>query len=335
MTATLQYPATGCRWFNKIRCHCLGLLLVASSATLHGSPIGHPGTPGGHAADGLYLNPRSSAALWVASHPGDAAAADVRTHLASQPTAVWFGGWSGDISKAVSSYVGPAADLGKIPILVAYNIPGRDCGQYSAGGAASLAAYQRWIHDFAVAIGARHAIVILEPDALPQLDCLSAEAKTDRLRLLNFAVRQLTQSAPNAWLYLDAGHSHWLSAEQAATRLAAAGIIDAHGFSLNVSNYRTDEESKQFGLAVSAALQRQIGVGKPFVVDSSRNGNGPLERQWCDPAGRRIGAAPALHGPGGAPEMNLWIKAPGNADGCAAAAGSFVPALAYKLIYGN
>lgn len=32
--------------------------------------------------------------------------------------------------------------------------------------------------------------------------------------------------------------------------------------------------------------------------------------------------------------MTLWIKSPGEADGCAAAAGAFSPELAYKLIYG-
>jgi endoglucanase len=32
--------------------------------------------------------------------------------------------------------------------------------------------------------------------------------------------------------------------------------------------------------------------------------------------------------------MTLWIKVPGEADGCLAPAGSFVPDAAYKLIYG-
>ncbi|CDG81625.1 hypothetical protein [Janthinobacterium agaricidamnosum] len=51
------------------------------------------------------------------------------------------------------------------------------------------------------------------------------------------------------------------------------------------------------------------------MVDSSRNGNGPVE-----------------HLTGGQAEMQLWIKAPGNADGCAAA-GLFVPELAWQLAW--
>jgi endoglucanase len=33
--------------------------------------------------------------------------------------------------------------------------------------------------------------------------------------------------------------------------------------------------------------------------------------------------------------MLLWIKNPGNADGCAGTAGVFSPDLAYKLIHGK
>ena len=47
---------------------------------------------------------------------------------------------------------------GKVPVLVAYDLPRRAC---RAKG------YQRWIDGFADGIGAQRAIVILEPDALP------------------------------------------------------------------------------------------------------------------------------------------------------------------------
>lgn len=114
---------------------------------------------------GLYVDPTSDPAVWAAANSGDARAADIRSRLASQPIAKWFGDWSGDIGTAVDTYMKAAAAAGRTPSLVAYNIPGRDCGQYSAGGANSLSGYQSWIHDFAAAIGDRSAIVILEPDA--------------------------------------------------------------------------------------------------------------------------------------------------------------------------
>ena len=51
-------------------------------------------------------------------------------------------------------------------MLVAYNIPFRDCAQFSAGGATTPAEYEAWIDGFAAGIGDREAIVILEPDGL-------------------------------------------------------------------------------------------------------------------------------------------------------------------------
>ena len=285
-----------------------------------------------NAGTALYIDPDSSAARWVNANPSDGRKADIYAQIANQPSARWFGNWSGDIGSAVNSYVSGAASKNQTPVLVAYNILGRDCGQYSSGGAGTSAAYQDWIRAFAAAIGKRNAIVILEPDALPQLDCLSAANQADRLNLIKYAVAQFKQTG--ASLYLDIGNSAWLSPAEAAKRLNNAGIADAHGFSLNVSNYRTDAEANPYGSAVSASLQQQFGYSRPFVVDTSRNGVGPLGTEWCDPAGRKIGKKPTRNGAGAQPEMTLWIKSPGEADGCAAAAGNFSPDLTYKLIYG-
>lgn len=282
----------------------------------------------------LYVDPQSSAATWVRDNPKDGRSADIGAHIANQPAARWFGNWNADIGEAVGSYVGAAADAGRLPVLVAYNIPARDCGQHSAGGAGSPGAYQDWIRAFAGGIGKREAVVVLEPDALPQLDCLDAAGKAVRLQLFRDAVAQFNTLAPRALVYLDIGNSDWLAPAEAAARLVKAGVATARGFSLNVSNYRTDAESSTYGIAVSNALQEQRGWGKPFVVDTSRNGAGPLGKEWCDPAGRKTGVAPRVRIFGSQPEMTLWIKSPGEADGCAAAAGTFVPELAYKMIHG-
>jgi endoglucanase len=282
----------------------------------------------------LYVDPQSTAAAWVANNPGDGRSADIRSRIASQPGARWFGGWNGDIGAAVASHVNAAAAASRVPVMVAYNIPARDCGQYSAGGAGSLAAYQDWIRGFATAIGLREAIVVLEPDALPQLDCLDAAGKTARLQLFQYAVSQFATRAPRTSLYLDIGNSAWLEPGEAAARLVSAGIANAQGFALNVSNYRTDAETNPFGIDVGYALRDGYGLNKSFVVDTSRNGAGPNGSEWCDPPGRRIGVAPRVNSVGSQPAMALWLKSPGEADGCAAAAGTFVPDLAYKLIYG-
>lgn len=291
--------------------------------------------PAATAFPGLYVDPQSRAAAWVREHPGDSRAAAIGRAIASQPGARWFGGWSGDIAAAVGQYVDQAAQARRTPVLVAYNIPGRDCGKYSAGGAASRNGYQQWVQAFAQAIGARPAIVILEPDALPQMDCLDAAGQAERMQLIQYAVQQFYDLAPRSLLYIDIGNSDWLKPADAAQRLLLAGVASAQGFSLNVSNYRSDAESKAYGEAVGAALQAMVGWSKPFVVDTSRNGAGPNGRQWCDASGRKLGQPPRIHAPGSQPEMSLWIKAPGESDGCAGPAGAFMPELAERLIRGD
>jgi len=42
-----------------------------------------------------------------------------------------------------------ASSAGAVPVFVAYNIPFRDCAQYSAGGASTNAAYRTWIRGVA------------------------------------------------------------------------------------------------------------------------------------------------------------------------------------------
>jgi endoglucanase len=95
-----------------------------------------------------------------------------------------------------------------------------------------------------------------------------------------------------------------------------------------VSNFRTTANEITYGRNVLSA----IGAGNLHqVIDTSRNGNGPLGSEWCDPAGRAIGQAPTTNTGESTVDAFVWAKPPGEADGCAAAAGTFVPDLAYQL----
>ena len=146
---------------------------------------------------------------------------------------------------------------------------------------------------------------MLEPDAIAGLDCLSAADRATRLGLLADATRVLAAS-PNTVVYLDGGHDAWQPVSVMASRLAQAGIADAQGFALNVSNFRAQPGLVTYGQQLAAA----IGVAH-FVIDTSRNGLGPSpDGQWCNPPGRALGAKP------GTPsdhrlDWNLWIKRPG------------------------
>jgi endoglucanase len=115
---------------------------------------------------------------------------------------------AGCVGPAVGGYVGAADSHDLLPVLVAYNLPGRDaCGGQSAGGAGSDAAYRTWISTFAAAVGTHPAVVVIEPDALGDFDCMTAAQIQARLDLLTYAVSMFTQKAPNAWAYLDGGNA--------------------------------------------------------------------------------------------------------------------------------
>src|SRR5204863_383517 len=66
--------------------------------------------------------------------------------MASTAHAVWItGGSPNDARVAALKTVNRAAGKNQLPTLALYDIPGRDCSGYSAGGATDLASYEAWI----------------------------------------------------------------------------------------------------------------------------------------------------------------------------------------------
>jgi endoglucanase len=250
-------------------------------------------------------NARRQANAWRSSRPADAAQMD---KIAAQPQADWFGEWSGDVGSAVSRQVATIRAAGALPVLVAYNIPLRDCGGYSGGGASSPDAYRRWIRSFADGLGSGRATVVVEPDALAAMDCLSPSDRQTRLDLLRDAVAVLA-SHPRTAVYLDAGHSHWHTAAAIAARLRSAGIKSARGFSLNVSNSHPTAEQRRYGDAISARTG-----GRHFLIDTSRNGLGS-NGEWCNPEGRALGKRPTAKTGDPRADAYFWITPPGESDG--------------------
>jgi endoglucanase len=196
-------------------------------------------------------------------------------------------------------------------VLVVYDIPHRDCGSYSAGGATSPAAYRTWIDTFANAIGSARAAVILEPDALAELDCFKPADQASTLALLRSAVDRLNKQ-PGISVYIDAGNESWESASVIAKRLRLAGIDRARGFSLNVSNFYSTATEQRYGDKIS----RFLGGRTHYVIDTSRNGRGPAPNgAWCNPPGVGLGPPSTWHTSDPLVDAYLWIKAPGESDG--------------------
>jgi endoglucanase len=192
---------------------------------------------------------------------GDRKDAALITEMEATPRAVWFtSGTPAQVRQQVRQTMAEAAVERAVPVLVAYDIPGRDCAQYSAGGALSQADYQAWISGLAQGIGGGRAAVILEPDALGNLpsNCglpASSYPFTDAERIaeLQYAVGALEHD-PRVGVYLDGTHSAWQSVGTMTQRLLAAGVQQAQGFFVNVSNYQPTAELLDYGTWISDCI---------------------------------------------------------------------------------
>ncbi|MFI1509540.1 glycoside hydrolase family 6 protein [Streptomyces sp. NPDC020597] len=309
-----------------------------------GAPAATPTPPAGRravrkpraatASAGLYRHDESQVLDWVHAHPADPRTPVIESRVANRPAAVWFADYApGTIAARVRAVTSGAAAQGRVPVLVAYAIPDRDCGGASEGGAPDIDAYDGWIDRFATGLGRGEVIVVLEPDSIAQADCLDAGARADRFAALARAGRVLKAADPAARVYYDAGHSHWNAPAQQAALLRQAGAASAassDGIFSNVSNFRATADEAAYVRRVLDALGGPAGLGA--VIDTSRNGNGaPADGQWCDPDGRRIGRAPTLDTGQARIDAYLWVKLPGESDGCKGAAGEFSPEYAYEL----
>jgi len=327
--------------------------------------------------------------LLAAGHRHDAA---LIAGMAATPTAVWLdGGTPGQVRRQVRQTVVAAARQRAEPVLVAYDVPGRDCAQYSAGGALNQADYEAWIGGVARGLGHARAVVILEPDSLGNLpsDCnlppSSSYPFTDSERLseVNYAAGALEKDA-GVSVYLDGTHSAWQSVGTMTQRLVEGGVQQAQGFYLDVSNYQPTPELIDYGTWISDCIAMVTDpasayAGNPsacasqyypatqsdfstwslttqwyaqnlgsavaathFVIDTSRNGNGPdsmaqyasppyhqpagvistlAAGNWCDPPGAGTGIRPTADTGVALLDAYLWVKVPGESDGQCDAAG--------------
>lgn len=267
----------------------------------------------------LYI-PETQASRWVRENLNNPDVSYVK-RIADQPTGEWLGEWSGNVFDSVKSYMDKAGD--KLAVFVAYNIPGRDNGNYSSGGLHSASEYFSWIGSIGAAIGDKKAIVVLEPDAVALSTDLDPAKKAERLTMIKTAV-DILKKQPNLKVYLDA--SMWKTPQEMAELLKLSGIEKADGFACNVSGFKKTADCEAYG------RQLQAIINKPFVIDTSRNGNGEWQttepNPWANPPGRALGNNPDLT------KGYLWLKRPGESDGAIRgfpSAGTFVPSLAIEM----
>ncbi|WP_300012404.1 glycoside hydrolase family 6 protein [Pseudonocardia sp.] len=294
-----------------------GVLIAASAvACTAEQTIGGSGP----VATGFYVDPNTAAAAQVRQWEAEGRTSDAELvrEIAEQPLPLWVTGDAEQVQAQAGEYVGRAAAAGARPLLVAYNIPHRDCGSFSGGGAPDAGYYRAWIDGLAAAVDARDATVVLEPDAVPHelSGCVDGELRDERYTLLADAIDTL--KGAGATVYLDAGNPGFISDVDAlAGALERSGVGRADGFSLNVANFRSTQDNVEFGTAISQRLG-----GARFVIDTSRNGAGPPPTEdidgapsFCNPPGRALGTVPTTDP--GIPLVDalLWVKRPGESDG--------------------
>lgn len=273
-----------------------------------------PGAGNPFSAVKMFVDPASPAVQAEASlaHTDPAAGALLRK-IATNPAGMWLGSWipAAGLATVVQAVMQEAAASDSMPLLVLYAFPFRGCGDDGSRDLAAEAVYERWIGQVVAGIGAGRAAVILEPDALAQIaqvGCLSPAEQWDRLRVLRHVVDQLVRS-PDTAVYLDAGNARWQSASAMAPLLVAAGVGEARGFSLNVSNFDSTAAEEVYGDQLSALVH-----GAHYVVDTSRNG-AAVPKAWCNPPGEALGTPPTANTGHSGVDALLWIKPPGASDG--------------------
>lgn len=240
------------------------------------------------------------------------------------------------------------------PVFVVYNLPNRDCAAKASAGELRTeedgeARYrQEFIDPLARHFSAhpkQRAVVILEPDSLPNLVSNLGVEKCARSQevyknSVAYAIAQL--SLPNVHIYVDAAHAGWLGWEANRRRmveiyaevLAMAGGSDRiRGFATNVSNYNPlhgDDGARlessnpcsnelSYVQALGESLESAGIRGKGFVIDTSRNGQAGIRTRWgnwCNIRGAGLGERPQVS-PAPLVDAYLWIKPPGESDGVA------------------
>jgi endoglucanase len=294
------------------------LAVAVVGVCLSGTPTSVAGTTNPLAGVHFWVDPNGAAAQAAAKlrsqgDTTDAASLDV---LAAQPNAVWLTSTSAPTQ--ISSTLSQATRAGQVPVFVTYYLPGRDCGGYSSGGAANAGAYASWVNSIATTIGTSAAVVVVEPDAIPEIatGCFAQSAGAYE-SMLSAEIGKLKQ-LPKTSVYLDAGNPSWVTdPSKLVTPLQRSSLGTADGFALNVSNFQTLTDDTGYGDRLST-----LTGGKHYVVDTGRNGLGPLPPgsgytgpSWCNPPGRAIGVKPTPATGHGTADAYLWIKTPGASDG--------------------
>lgn len=287
----------------------------------------------------LFRDPHSQPAVWVRNNPGHPYRPLIEQKIVAYPFSQWGYAtvlWNNQTSQQWADNL-RTQHGDNIGILVLYNITLRDLNNHSRGGASSADVYRQWIDGIVAGLRGRPTVLLLEPDAVPDMTRMTSAQRLERASLLRYAMQRLGEAGH--YVYLDCGHPRWINATTLIPLLHEVNAELAHGLSYNVSNFYTTSEVQTHGERVCDLFTR-----KPlrYIIDTSRNGNGPAADAGdpINPLGRALGRPPGELPPGRC-DAYVWIKTPGESDGAngrvefdgsvAPPPGEFWPAYAYGL----
>ncbi|ORX82996.1 exocellobiohydrolase [Anaeromyces robustus] len=249
------------------------------------------------------------------------------------PTAVWLA-WDGapkEVQRHLSSANGSTA------VFIMYWIPTRDCNSNaSQGGANDLNAYKSYVDDVANTFRSNQGsriVIVVEPDTIGNMVTSQNNENCRRTAVIHkqalaYAVNRFG-SLNNVQVYLDAGHSQWLTGYEDETAAVIKEILDManqgkiRGFSTNVSNFQPIDKEYEYQTRLYDALENVGITDMRFVIDTSRNGQDISEafaktKTWCNLVGTGFGERPKGNpDPINMPLLDayMWLKPPAESDG--------------------
>jgi endoglucanase len=256
-----------------------------------------------------FVDPESAANQELARlrAQGRAAEAALVERIASQPRFAWFGTFAGP--DKLRSYVDRATAAGRVALVTILNAEARECRAGTHDDA------RRWYGRAAAAIGARPAVVALEPDSLGSISGVPRTQRAACYKTIRYGVRVLSR-LPAASVYVEAGASDWEGARAMARKLRRVEVCRVGGVLLNATHADWTIRNIRFG----RALDRRLPCRLRILVNTAENGQGPtprsVPRHWCD-ARQRYGLGPPPANP--TRHANViygWVNRPGYTQQC-------------------
>jgi endoglucanase len=128
---------------------------------------------------------------------------------------------------------------------------------------------------------------------------------------MRYAVDTLTRNPATA-VYIDGGHSRWVSAEDMAGSAQRRGC--GQGAGLQPQHRELLHHRREMGLRGTRFRDdRRFALRDRHVAQRRRTHDDTM--YWCNPSGRALGAAPTPRPETATSTAFLWVKRPGESDG--------------------